>query len=138
MWLTQFENKYKSTLDAAKENSKTKPKVIFAPDVAKFKKELFGKNKKVNKANVMDLSTDKHRQRGYNDVLPEKKEGSLPAGIESTIIYTYWFRKTINNSTPLECTESTFNTMGNRLLDWFSVLKSQSGQKKYIKSKGKE
>lgn len=89
MWLTQFENKYKSTLDAAKENSKTKPKVIFAPDVAKFKKELFGKNKKVNKANVMDLSTDKHRQRGYNDVLPEKKEGSLPAGIDSTIICTY-------------------------------------------------
>lgn len=91
MWLTQFENKYKSTLDAAKENTKTKPKVIFAPDVAKFKKELFGKNKKVNKPNAMDLSTDKHRQRGYNDVLPEKKEGSLPAGTESTMICTYLF-----------------------------------------------
>lgn len=36
-----------------------------------------------------------------------------------------------------ECSDTTFNTMGNRLLDWFSVLMAQPGQKKHIKSRGR-
>ena len=81
MRLSQFENKYKSTLESAKKDASIKPKVIFAPDVAKFKKELFGKKDQEKTAPTMDLSTDKHRQRGYNDVLPEKKEVFLSTGI---------------------------------------------------------
>ena len=83
MRLSQFEHKYKSTVESIKEPSAVKPKVIFAPDVAKFKKELFGKKKsKVNDLNSMlDASTDKYRKRGYNDVLIEKKETPVSAGI---------------------------------------------------------
>lgn len=76
MRLSQFESKYKSTVGTAKESFK--PKVIFAPEVAKFKKELFGK--KNEHAPAVDLSTDKQRQRGYNDVIPEKKETLLRTG----------------------------------------------------------
>lgn len=83
MWLSQFESKYKSTIEGAKEPSAFKPKVIFAPDVVKFKKELFGKKKsKVNDAaSMFDASTDKYRKRGYNDVLIEKKETPISSGI---------------------------------------------------------
>lgn len=118
MRLSQFESKYKSTIEGAKEPSAFKPKVIFAPDVVKFKKELFGKKKsKVNDAaSMFDASTDKYRKRGYNDVLIEKKETPI-------------------SSVDTECSDTTFNTMGNRLLDWFSVLIAQPGQKKHIKSR---
>lgn len=78
MRLSQLESKYKSTIENIKET--VKPKVIFAPDVAKFKKEFFGKKKtKMNGANF-DPSTDKYRNRGYNDVLIEKKETPISAG----------------------------------------------------------
>ena len=82
MRLSQFESKYKSTIESIKEPSAVKPKVIFAPDVAKFKKELFGKKKsKMNGSNSMlDASTDKYRKRGYNDVLIEKKETPISTG----------------------------------------------------------
>lgn len=109
--LSKFESKYKSTIGI---NNLVKPgKVIFAPDVAKFKKELFGNKKKDTESILLDLSTDKHRQRGYNDVLPEKKDSLVPN----------------------ECGETTLSSMGNRLLDWFSVLMGQPGQKKHFKSK---
>ena len=51
-----------------------KAKVIFAPDVAKFKMELFG-NKAVKD---VDYSADKHRQKAFNDVLPQKKDIATP------------------------------------------------------------
>jgi hypothetical protein len=84
MRLSQFESKYKSTIESMKEPSAVKPKVIFAPDVAKFKKELFGKKKpKKNASNsLLDASTDKFRNRGYNDVLIEKKETPISTGIQ--------------------------------------------------------
>lgn len=76
--LSKFENKYKSTIGI---NNLVKPgKVIFAPDVAKFKQELFGNKKKDESTIQLDLSTDKHRQRGYNDVLPDKKDSLVPNG----------------------------------------------------------
>ena len=75
MRLSHFENKYKASVNKA---GTLKPTVIFSPEVAKFKKEIFGKKalKATSKsaAVLMDLSTDKQRQRGYNDVLPEKKD----------------------------------------------------------------
>ena len=75
MRLTHFENKYKASVNKV---GTLKPTVIFSPEVAKFKKEIFGKKalKATSKsaAVLMDLSTDKQRQRGYNDVLPEKKD----------------------------------------------------------------
>ncbi len=81
MRLSQFESKYKSTIENAKDSS-VKPKVIFAPDVAKFKKELFGKKKsKMGSSSILDPSTDKYRKRGYNDVLIEKKETPISSGI---------------------------------------------------------
>jgi hypothetical protein len=77
--LSKFESKYKATIGI---NNLVKPgKVIFAPDVAKFKKELFGNKKKDTESIQLDLSTDKHRQRGYNDVLPEKKDSLVPNGL---------------------------------------------------------
>lgn len=114
MRLAEFENKYRATVEASKESAGVKPKVIFSPEVAKYKKELFGKKEsKSSSGYSLDLSTDKHRQRGYNDVLPDKKE---------TFVST-------------ECGETSFNSMGNRLLDWFSVLMAQPGPKKHVKSK---
>ena len=70
MRLSQFEKKYKSTMDA-KKDSAVKPKVIFAPDVAKFKMELFGK-KTNNLANVLDFGDN--QEKGFNDLLPHKKD----------------------------------------------------------------
>lgn len=81
MRLSQFESKYKATIEGAKEPSAVKPKVIFAPDVAKFKKELFGAKKSKESPSVLDPSTDKYRKRGYNDVLIEKKETPISSGI---------------------------------------------------------
>jgi len=116
MRLSHFENKYKASVNKA---GTLKPTVIFSPEVAKFKKEIFGKKalKATSKsaAVLMDLSTDKQRQRGYNDVLPEKKD-----------------------TAPItECSESGLSAMGNRLLDWFSVLMSQGGREKPIKNASK-
>jgi len=50
---------------------------------------FLGKNVKVNKANVIDWTADKHHQRSYNDALPKKKEEHLLVGIKITIICTY-------------------------------------------------
>ena len=85
MRLSQFERKYKATLENVKEPSGlVKPKVIFAPDVAKFKKELFGSKKTLKGSqSVLDPSTDKYRKRGYNDVLIEKKENPISSGNHS-------------------------------------------------------
>jgi len=107
MRLSQFEKKYKSTVN---KEVPMKAKVIFAPDVAKFKMELFG-NKAVKD---VDYSADKHRQKAFNDVLPQKKDIATPMD---------------------DCSDAAFNSMGNRLLDWFSVLMSQPNKKKTIQTK---
>lgn len=92
MRLSQFESKYKSTIESAKEPSAVKPKVIFAPDVAKFKKELFGKKKsKMGSSSILDPSTDKYRKRGYNDVLIEKKETPISNGTKFFYCSTWLF-----------------------------------------------
>ena len=70
MRLSQFEKKYKSTVDGKKDTA-VKPKVIFAPDVAKFKMELFGK--KANSKGGILNSAD-NQKKGFNDVLPRKKD----------------------------------------------------------------
>ena len=73
MRLSQFEKKYKSTIDGKKDTN-LKPKVIFAPDVAKFKMELFGK-KANNMVDVPDLVDN--QKKGFNDVLPHKKDSPI-------------------------------------------------------------
>lgn len=79
MRLAEFESKYRATAEKDASTGGAKPKVIFSPEVAKYKKELFGK-KESKASNNLDLFTDKQRQRGYNDVLPEKKETLAPTG----------------------------------------------------------
>jgi len=108
MRLSQFEKKYKSTIDGKKDTN-LKPKVIFAPDVAKFKMELFGK-KANNMVDVPDLVDN--QKKGFNDVLPHKKDSPIN-----------------------DCSDDTFKSMGNRLLDWFSVLMGQPNYKKSTQSK---
>ena len=91
MRLSQFESKYKTTVNNV---TPLKPKVIFAPDVAKFKLELFGKKSlKDAQAATLDWSIDKQRQRGYNDVHPEKKELPLLNGrhLEKLILSLFFF-----------------------------------------------
>jgi len=162
MRLSHFENKYKASVNKA---GTLKPTVIFSPEVAKFKKEIFGKKalKATSKsaAVLMDLSTDKQRQRGYNDVLPEKKDTApitgdqcfpadcfFSAGIfffSSDFVLRFCIFSGIVATHSLcfffvartECSESGLSAMGNRLLDWFSVLMSQGGREKPIKNASK-
>lgn len=79
MLLSRFESKYKATVEKA---TTLKPKVIFSPDIAKFKAQMFGK--KTNKdatGRGLDSHNDKQRQRGYNDVLNERKETTTVDGL---------------------------------------------------------
>ena len=131
MRLSQFEKKYKSTIDGKKDTN-LKPKVIFAPDVAKFKMELFGK-KANNMVDVPDLVDN--QKKGFNDVLPHKKDSPIN-GMSLDIIWwnlRYYDPIFINI---LDCSDDTFKSMGNRLLDWFSVLMGQPNYKKSTQSKG--
>ena len=66
-------------------------------------------------------SDDKDRQRGYNDVLDTKPS----------------INHLSSNSWSKECSPSALQAMGNRLLDWFSVVMAEAKRRRtHNKGKG--
>jgi hypothetical protein len=66
-------------------------------------------------------SDDKDRQRGYNEVLDTKPS----------------INHLSSNSWSKECSSSALQAMGNRLLDWFSVVMAEAKRRRtHNKGKG--
>lgn len=127
-------NKYKATLDktGSISNSMTAEKPVpsslkndvytFTPQDFKYENKHYKYIKYTkynNKDNNILYAEDKEHLRGYNDVL-ENKINMVPA-------------------TPpgKTCTPNALQAMGNRLLDWFSVVMADSSKRRRPNRKSK-
>ncbi|XP_065156936.1 proteoglycan Cow isoform X2 [Atheta coriaria] len=132
--LNSFMNKYKATLDktGSISNSMTAEKPVpsslkndvytFTPQDFKYENKHYKYIKYTkynNKDNNILYAEDKEHLRGYNDVL-ENKINMVPA-------------------TPpgKTCTPNALQAMGNRLLDWFSVVMADSSKRRRPNRKSK-
>lgn len=70
-------------------------------------------------------SDDKNRQRGYNEAVDTKIHGNtLDNGLFAT-------------QQTKQCSPSALQTMGNRLLDWFSVVMADTKRRRiHTRNKG--
>ncbi|KAK7790865.1 hypothetical protein R5R35_010733 [Gryllus longicercus] len=120
-------NKFKATADREhKQNKSARPpqdKYTFTPEDFKYENKHYKyiKYTKYNKdgfaATSVPFSDDKARQRGYNEVFDTKPAHSTP-----------WSK---------ECPPTALQAMGNRLLDWFSVVMAEAKRRR-SHAKGKE
>lgn len=139
--LNSFMNKYKATLDKKGTVSSSlsgdksiqpmrSDKYTFTPQDFKYdnKHYKYIKYTKYNKDNNNILyAEDKERQRGYNDVLDNK-------------LYSNSIGTLIPATPPAkQCSPAALQAMGNRLLDWFSVVMVDSSKRRrsHPKSKSK-
>lgn len=67
---------------------------------------------------------DKDKLRGYNEVTDEKTY-SNKINLDPAI------------SSPKQCSAAALHTMGNRLLDWFSVVMADSSKRRQPRSKSR-
>ncbi|CAG2059203.1 unnamed protein product [Timema podura] len=127
--LTNLMNKYKLTADKEKKPQQQQQqqkqrspqdKYTFTPEDFKYENKHYKyiKYTKYNKdmytATNPPYSDDKDRQRGYNEVLDTKP------GIQK------------------DCSPAALQAMGNRLLDWFSVVMAEAKRRRtHNKGKGK-
>ncbi|KAF7278121.1 hypothetical protein GWI33_008740 [Rhynchophorus ferrugineus] len=137
--LTNFINKYKATLDktgngggsinsAQPEKPTSKNDVYsFVPQDIKYdnKHYKYIKYTKYNKDNSFVYADDKERIRGYNEVTDNKA-----------------FSNSITSSDPAlpvskQCSATALQAMGNRLLDWFSVVMADSSKRRRPRNKSK-
>nr|XP_023016994.1 proteoglycan Cow [Leptinotarsa decemlineata] len=81
-----------------------------------------GEQRQLDKNNMM-YAEDKERLRGYNEVLDNK---IYSGPILGTPIYP-----------PKQCSPAALQAMGNRLLDWFSVVMADSSKRRRMKNKSK-
>ncbi|KAL3278370.1 hypothetical protein HHI36_013699 [Cryptolaemus montrouzieri] len=132
--LNSFINKYKATLDKAGTASGalggklplsgTKTDVYtFTPQDFKYENKHYKyiKYTKYKESNGIPYSEDKERMRGYNDVLDNK--------INSNNIDAITVSK--------QCSPVALQAMGNRMLDWFSVVMADSSKRKRPRNKSK-
>lgn len=139
--LNSFMNKYKSTLDkkgtvgaslSGEKAVQTPPrsdKYTFTPQDFKYdnKHYKYIKYTKYNKDNNLLYAEDKERLRGYNDVIDNK-------------IYSNSLGTLIPATPPAkQCSPAALQAMGNRLLDWFSVVMTDTSKRRrsHTKSKNK-
>lgn len=136
--LNSFMNKYKATLDKTgtssgalsgdKPNNKQFSKsdvYTFTPQDFKYdnKHYKYIKYTKYNKDNNnMVFTDDKERLRGYNEVLDNKV-----------------FSNSIDNNLipSSKCNQAALQAIGNRMLDWFSVVMSDSSKRRKPRTKSK-
>lgn len=141
--LNSLMNKYKLTAEKEKKqqqqqqqqlgkNNSNKPirvpqdKYTFTPEDFKYENKHYKyiKYTKYNKdlyaATNPPYSDDKDRQRGYNEVLDTKPS----------------INHLSSNSWNKECSPSALQAMGNRLLDWFSVVMAEAKRRR-THNKGK-
>ncbi|KAG5891812.1 hypothetical protein JTB14_027775 [Gonioctena quinquepunctata] len=136
--LNTFMNKYKATLDKTgtggsisggkpvRSPSKSDILYTFTPQDFKYdnKHYKYIKYTKYNKdKNNIMYAEDKERLRGYNEVIDNKIYNGPVLG---TPIYP-----------PKQCSPAALQAMGNRLLDWFSVVMADSSKRRRMKNKSK-
>ncbi|CAH1967410.1 unnamed protein product [Acanthoscelides obtectus] len=147
--LNQFMNKYKATLDktgtglGSSINGVAKPPsrpslaiskadqlYTFTPQDFKYDNKHYKYIKYTKYNNDKELSSnsiysdDKERVRGYNEVLDDDKTSF--GGAASASSYPQ-----------KQCSPAALQAMGNRLLDWFSVVMADSAKRKRFKTKSK-
>ncbi|XP_018321809.1 proteoglycan Cow [Agrilus planipennis] len=105
-------------------------KYTFTPQDFKFanKHYKYIKYTKYNKdPNNLLYVEDKERQRGFNEVTDNKIYGSVASGDDVG-----------SETTPnKQCSTVALQTMGNRLLDWFSVVMADSSKRRRVHTKSK-
>ncbi|CAH1155115.1 unnamed protein product [Phaedon cochleariae] len=135
--LNTFMNKYKATLDKSgsggsisggkpSRNPTKSDAYAYTPQDFKYdnKHYKYIKYTKYNKEkNNVLYAEDKERLRGYNEVTENKIYNGPLLG---TPIYP-----------PKQCSSAALQAMGNRLLDWFSVVMSDSAKRRRMKNKSK-
>ncbi|KAL1500946.1 hypothetical protein ABEB36_006360 [Hypothenemus hampei] len=99
--MSNFLNKYKATLDKSSDGKRSNA-YAFVPQDIKYDNKHY-KYIKYTKYNKEKPSNDKENWRGYNEVTNEKP----------------W---TTNGEEPKQCSTLALQSMGDRLLDWFSVI----------------
>ncbi|XP_045467093.1 proteoglycan Cow [Harmonia axyridis] len=131
--LNSFMSKYKATLDKTGtasgalggKTSQSKSDVYtFTPQDFKYENKHYKyiKYTKFNKeSNDIPYTEDKDRLRGYNEVLDNKISNNDVDPIMSG----------------KQCSPIALQTMGNRMLDWFSVVMADSTKRRRSKNKSK-
>ncbi|XP_017785689.1 PREDICTED: testican-3 isoform X2 [Nicrophorus vespilloides] len=136
--LNSFLNKYKATLDKAGtvtgpingEKPAQPPSkadvYTFTPQDFKYENKHYKyiKYTKYNKDNNGLYAEDKDRMRGYNEVTDNKYFGNSIGLIPAT-------------PPAKQCSPVALQAMGNRLLDWFSVVMADSSKRRRPKPKSK-
>nr|XP_015838869.1 PREDICTED: testican-2 isoform X1 [Tribolium castaneum] len=138
--LNSFMNKYKATLDKsgtvggsingakpAQPSSKSDV-YTFTPQDFKYENKHYKyiKYTKYNKDNNNILyAEDKDRLRGYNEVTDNKLYSNSIGVLDPAI------------SPSKQCSPAALQAMGNRLLDWFSVVMADSSKRRRPRNKSK-
>jgi sparc/osteonectin/cwcv/kazal-like domain-containing proteoglycan (testican) len=138
--LNSFMNKYKATLDKsgtvggsingvkpAQPSSKSDV-YTFTPQDFKYENKHYKyiKYTKYNKDNNNLLyAEDKDRLRGYNEVTDNKLYSNSIGALDPAI------------SPSKQCSAAALQAMGNRLLDWFSVVMADSSKRRRPRNKSK-
>ncbi|XP_044259569.1 proteoglycan Cow isoform X1 [Tribolium madens] len=139
--LNSFMNKYKATLDKsgtvggsingakpAQPSSKSDV-YTFTPQDFKYENKHYKyiKYTKYNKQDNNNLlyAEDKDRLRGYNEVTDNKLYSNSIGVLDPAI------------SPSKQCSSAALQAMGNRLLDWFSVVMADSSKRRRPRNKSK-
>ncbi|XP_048522673.1 proteoglycan Cow isoform X1 [Dendroctonus ponderosae] len=135
--LNNFISKYRATLDksgtggsisSSNPEKPSKKDVVysFVPQDIKYdnKHYKYIKYTQFNKDNML-YGEDKDKLRGYNEVTDEKAFSNAINGLDPA------------TSSPKQCPATALQAMGNRLLDWFSVVMADSSKRRRPRSKSR-
>ncbi|KAH1022310.1 hypothetical protein HUJ04_011731 [Dendroctonus ponderosae] len=135
--LNNFISKYRGTLDKSgtdgsinssnpEKPSKKDVVYLFVPQDIKYdnKHYKYIKYTQFNKDNMI-YGEDKDKLRGYNEVTDEKAFSNAINGLDPA------------TSSPKQCSATALQAMGNRLLDWFSVVMADSSKRRRPRSKSR-
>ncbi|XP_050298806.1 proteoglycan Cow [Anthonomus grandis grandis] len=138
--LNNFMTKYKATLDksgtissgAVNGASLEKPTLkndiySYVPQEIKYdnKHYKYIKYTKYNKENNFLYGDDKEKLKGYNEVTDDKAYSNAINGLDPALPISK------------QCSPTALQAMGNRLLDWFSVVMADSNRRRRPKNKSK-
>ncbi|XP_018571221.1 proteoglycan Cow [Anoplophora glabripennis] len=136
--LNAFMNKYKATLDksgasGSLNDGKPAPPSLksdvytFTPQDFKYENKHYKyiKYTKYKDNNNILYADDKERLRGYNEVIDNKIYSNSVGPLDSVM------------SPTKQCPPSALQAMGNRLLDWFSVVMADSSKRRRPRNKSK-
>ncbi|CAG9769251.1 unnamed protein product [Ceutorhynchus assimilis] len=136
--LNNFISKYKATLD----KSGTGGSISSIPDKPPVKTDVYSyvpqdikydnkhykyiKYTKYNKDNNFLYGNDKEKMRGFNEVTDDKAYGNAVIGLDPALPISK------------QCSSSALQAMGNRLLDWFSVVMADASKRRRPRNKSKD